>query len=232
MAKGTYQTYTEETSIEDYRADFIHRGAICGALTKRHAALGSVGEEADTIVAQIDTRRAELQKAEDDQIRARAIEDASKLDVVELYTELRRTLFAKKLDVTTLLPDSPSTLGRLGAKSFRARADQAVANLEKLPDTDPVKAALLPTLKQELTAFYAADEAEDATRASLQAGKVGLTLYKAELSQAREAQLGAVLKALGDAEKIPLFTLPWRKSSKAKPEEPTPPPADPTPKPA
>lgn len=222
MAKGTYQTYTEETSIEDYRADFIHRGAICAALAKRHPDLAAVGHEADDIVTQIDTRRAELQQAEDDQIRARAIEDAGKIDVVEIYTELRRTLFARRRDVSTLLPDAPSLLGRLGAKNFRARVDQAVANLQKLPDTDAVKTALLPTLEQEFAGFTKADDAEDVTRASLQSGKMALTLYKTELSQAREAQLGAVLKILGDSEKIPLFTLPWRKAAKAKQDDPAP----------
>jgi hypothetical protein len=84
-----------------------------------------------------------LHDAEDDQIRARAVEDAEKFDVVEVYTELRRTLFAKKVDVQTLLPDAPSVLGHLAAKKFRVRADQALENLKTLPDTDPVKKAFL-----------------------------------------------------------------------------------------
>lgn len=234
MAKGTYQTYTVETSIEDYRADCIHRGAMAGALSKRYPDLAAIGQEADAILAQIDTRRGELQQAEDDQVRSRAIEDAEKFDVVEAYTELRRTLFAKKYDIATLLPDAPSILGRLGAKNFGARVDQAVANLKKLPATDPVKLALLPGLELELGEFHAADVAEDATREGLSSSKMALTLYKTELSQAREAQLGAVLKIVGDSEKMALFTLPWRKAAKpkAKEDEPTDPPVAPITPPA
>ncbi|MEO7329027.1 MAG: hypothetical protein ABI193_10640 [Minicystis sp.] len=216
MAKGTYQTYTAETTIEDYRADFIHRGAMASALSKRYPDLGLISTEASTILAQIDTRRDELQQAEDDQIRSRAIEDAEKFDVVEVYTELRRTMFAKKYDIATLLPDSPSILGRLGAKSFGARLDQAVANLKALPAQDPMKLVLLPALKQELDEFHQADIAEDKTREGLNSNKMALTLYKTELSQAREAHLGAILKIIGDSEKMALFTLPWRKASKAK----------------
>lgn len=231
MAKGTYQTYTDETSIEDYRADYIHRGAMCAALSKRYPALAAIGTDADQILTQIDSRRIALQEAEDDQIRARAVEDAEKFDVVEVYTELRRTLFAKKVDVQTLLPDAPSVLGRLAAKKFRARADQALENLKTLPDTDPVKTAFLAVFTQELTEFHAADDAEDKTREGLASESVALTLYKTELSQAREAQLGAVLKVVGDSEKMAMFTLPWRSNRKketppaATPATPATPPA-------
>src|SRR5262249_27155371 len=124
MPKTTYQTYTTETPIETYRADAIRRSAMCGAIAARYPALGDVGKEAAEILAQIDTRCTDLQQAEDDQVRARAIEDAAKLDVVDVYTEIRRTMAVKNQDVMTLLPDAPSTLGRLGAKNFGGRANQ------------------------------------------------------------------------------------------------------------
>lgn len=222
MAKGTYQTYTNETSIGDYRADNIHRGAMCAALAKRFPALGPIGTEANGIVAQIDSRIGAMQQAEDDLIRARAIEDAEKLDVSDMYTEIRRTLFAKNYDVSTLLPDAPSTLGRLGVKNFGARVDQAVANLKSLPDSDPMKTALLPVLETELAEFHAADVAEDKNRTSFSGAKVAMTLYKTELSQTREVQLGAILNVLGDSEKMAMFTLPWRKTAKSKDDEPAP----------
>lgn len=229
MAKTTYQTYTEETPIETYRADLIHRGAMCAALAKRYPGLDAVATEANGILAQLDTRRTELQQAEDDQIRARAIESAEKLDVVDVYTELRRTMFAKKYDVQTLLPDAPSTLGRLGAKNFGERADQAVANLQKLPDADPLKATFLPQLQQELAEFHKADLAEDATRASLRSGRVALVLYKTELSQSRETEIGTIQKILGDREKVVQFTLPWRKNKASEDDAaPAPPPTTPT----
>ncbi len=219
MAKTTYQGFTQETPIDIYRTDFMRRGAMCTGLVKRHPELAAIGMEADSIVAQIDARRAGLQQAEDDQVRARALEDAEKLDVVEVYTELRRTLFAKKVDVMTLLPDAPSTLGRLGAKEFGVRADKAIANLKQLPDTDPQKQAFLPMLEKEVAEFKSADVAEDGTRSALQAGRMALVLYKTELSLAREAQLGEIQKVMRDRKKAVLFTVPWRKASKPGGEE-------------
>jgi hypothetical protein len=72
-----------------------------------------------------------------------------------------------RYDIATLLPDAPSRLGRLGAKSFGARVDQAVANLQKLSAADPVKMALLPALEKEVAELHQADLAEDATREDL-----------------------------------------------------------------
>jgi hypothetical protein len=192
---------------------------MCAALAKRYPDLAPVGKMADDIVLQIDTRRAALQQAEDDQLRVRAIEDAEKLDVVDVYTELRRTLTAKNHDVATLLPDAPSVLGRMNAKTFGERADQAVANLQSLPAGDPLKTTLLPKLQQELDEFHKADLAEDVARNALQSGKVALVLYKTELSQAREAELGAIQNVLKDREKTAQFTIPWRKTSKGSAEE-------------
>ncbi len=82
-----------------------------------------------------------------------------------------------------------------------------------------MKIALLPGLERELAEFHQADVAEDKTRESLNSSKMAQTLYKTELSQAREAQRGAVLKIVGDSEKMALFTLPWRKSAKPKAKE-------------
>jgi hypothetical protein len=215
MAKTQYQTYSEETPIDTYREDFIRRGALCGALAKRYPALAAIGTEADDILAQIDSRRGALQRAEDDQIRARAIEDAEKIDVIDTYTELRGTMAGKKYDVLTLLPDAPSTLGRLGAKNFGERADRAMANLKALPEGDAMKTTLLPKLERELAEFHEADVAEDTARANLKSGRMALLLYKTELSQAREAQLGAIQSILRDREKTVQFTIPWRKASRA-----------------
>lgn len=215
MAPNTYQSYTEKTPIYAYRADFVWRGAMCIALGTRHPGLVSIGNDANAIVAQIDARLAALQAAEDDQLRARAIENAEKLDVVDVYTELRRTMSAKNYDVAKILPDAPSILRRISADSFAARADAAVSNLEALPENDPLRVAFLANLKKELAEFHEADKAEDKTRATLRSGNVALTLCKAELAQAREAQLGAILTELKDREKSSAFTLPWRKYSRA-----------------
>ncbi len=218
MAKNTYQTYTEETPIPLYRGDFVYRGAMCIALEERHPGLGSIGADANAIVTQIDGRLAALQDAEDDQLRARAVEDAEKLDVVDVYTELRRTMSAKKYDVAAILPDAPSILHRLSADKFAARAEAAVSNLKALAENDPIRVAFLATLEKELAEFHTADKAEDHTRAALRSGSVALTLYKAELAQAREAQLGSILSTLKDREKTAGFTLPWRKASRTSGE--------------
>lgn len=214
MANNTYQTFTEETPIDIYRSDALRRSALCGALASRYPALADVGAEAKNTVSQIDARRAALRSAEDDQICARAIEDAQKLDVLDMYTELRRTMSAKNYDVLTLLPDAPSSLRRAGVATFTERANLAVANLKALPDGNPLKTGFLAPLEQELAEFQQADKAEDATRAALQSGRMALTLYKSELSQAREAELGKIQSILGDREKTALFTVPWRKPSR------------------
>lgn len=215
MSKNTYQTYTEDTPLHTYRADFLHRGAICAALASRYTDLRNIGTDANDIVAQIDARLNALQNAEDDQVRARALEDAEKMDVVDIYTELRRTMFAKSYDVATILPEAPSNLRRMSANRFADRADVAVANLKSLPEDDPVRTAFLAKLERELAEFNAADRAEDATRTNLKSSSVALTLYKSELAQAREAQLGAILTVLKDREKVAMCTLPWRKYSRA-----------------
>jgi hypothetical protein len=73
----------------------------------------------------------------------------------------------------------------------------------------------LPTLETELAQFVAADKAEDTTRAALKTTRMALTLYKSELAQAREVQLGTILTLLKDREKVAMFTVPWRKPSRA-----------------
>jgi hypothetical protein len=219
MAKNTYQTYTEETPIMGYRADFIRRSAMCAALVQSYPDLGPVAAEANTILGQIDARRADLQQAEDDQVRARAIEDVEKLVLLEVYTEARRTMAVKSNNVLKVLPDAPSTLERLGAKKFDERMKVAIANLKKLPDGDPIKAAFLAKLEKEAGDFATADTAEDTTRNALHGERVALLLYKSELSQVREMQLGTIQKVFGDREKSAQFTLPWRKSGKGEGDE-------------
>lgn len=218
MSKNHYQTYTADVHIGTFRTDFVHRGAICGALAPRYPDLAGIATECEAIVKQIDTRMAGLQDAEDNQIRARAIEDAEKIDAVDVYTELRRTMAAKNYDVATILPDAPSALRRLNTEKFTDRAMAAVANLKSLSETDPMRVAFLANLEKELTEFQNADKAEDAATLAIKSGRVALTLYKAELAEARNAQLGTAQAVLKHREKVAMLTLPLRKSSPA-PEE-------------
>lgn len=231
MAKNTYHTFTEDTPIDTYRSDFLRRSAMCTALVKRYPAFAGIASQAGATVAQIDTRQSELRAVEDDLIRARALEDVEKLDVIDMYTELRRTMTAKSYDVLTLLPDSPSSLRRIGTATFSERVQLAIASLKELSDDDEIKKAFLASLEKELADFQTADKAEDTTRAAVQGKRVALTLYKAELAQAREAELGTIQNVLRDRDKTSLFTVPWRKSRRlgepdAEPEQTagTPPP--------
>lgn len=213
MSKNSYQTYTKDVLMTTYRTDFVHRGAICGALAPRYPDLAAIATECEAIVKQIDTRLAGLQDAEDNQIRARAIEDAEKIDAVDVYTELRRTMAAKNYDVATILPDAPSALRRLNTERFTDRAQAAVANLKTLAETDPVRVAFLSNLEKEFAEFQSADKVEDAAALAIKSSRVALTLYKSELAEARNAQLGAAQAVLKDREKVAMLTLPWRKPS-------------------
>lgn len=220
MGKTTYQGYTEDTPIGIFRGDLVRRGAMCTAMSTRYPELAAVATDAKTLVTEIDARRDALQDAEDAQLIANAIEDAEKLDVLEVYTEMRRTMFAKTGDVATILPDAPSTLSRLGIDNFSKRIDLAIANLKALPANDSIRVAFLATLEKEVLEFNAADKAEDQSREALKTNRMALTLYKAELAQAREAQLGTILTILKDREKVAMFTIPWRKSSRSdEPDE-------------
>ena len=97
-------------------------------------------------------------------------------------------------------------LGRLNAKTFRERTDQAVANLKTLADDDPLKTAMLPVLEKELAEFKQADVAEDITRANFKSGRMALVLYKAELSQDR----GRPCNGLQSPPRIPSWPLTRR----------------------
>lgn len=189
---------------------------MCQALAPRYPGLAAIGAEAKAQVALIDSRLMALRQLEDDQINAKAIEDAEKIDVVDSYTELRRTLAVKEPDVIKILPDAPSALRERGPVTFIQRLESGIANLKALADADPVKALFLPQLEQELLEFGQADKAEDAARSLLRTGKTALLLFKAELSAIREAELGLIQSILRDKEKTALFTIPWRKYAKGE----------------
>ena len=115
-------------------------------------------------------------------------------------------------------------MARLGIDNFSKRIELAVANLKALPANDSVRLAFLATLEKEATEFNAADKAEDQTRDALKTNRMALTLYKSQLAQAREVQLGTILTVLKDREKVALFTIPWRKWSRSdEPDEVKPP---------
>lgn len=203
----------------------MRRSAMCAALATRYPNLAAIATEAKTIASSIDARLAALQSAEDDELIANALEDAEKIDVVDVYTEMRRTMFAKNIDVTTILPDAPSSLARLGVDGFTKRTEAAIAALKALPTTDPIRLEFLENLEKELGEFKSADESEDATRNALKTIRLALTLYKSELAQTREVQMGTLLTILKDRQKVALFTLPWRKATRSQDEEPS---AEPT----
>jgi hypothetical protein len=230
MGKSSYQSYTPETPIEIFRSDFIHRQAICVALAASYPALTPVGAECGTIVAAIDARDADIQAVLDEAVRAKAVEDAGKLDVVDVYTELRGMMTVQQRDqLFAFLPDPPSALGRLGTKKFADRVALAVTNLQRLPESDPLRRDYLSRLQAEVEEFRRADEAEDAVRLRVRSARLGLLVYKSELARARDAQLGTIQTILGDRAKAAAFTIPWRRN--AQEDDATEPPAGGTPAP-
>lgn len=243
MGKTTYQTYTQDAPLDTFRSDFIHRDAMCQAFAKQFPGLAAIGQECAALVTAMDARAVELRAAQDAVTRARALEQAVKLAVVGVYAKAR-TVFGleDKGAAALILPDSPSTLRKRNVVDFNIRVKSTIESLEDLPEDHPVRVAYLDPLKAEFAEFSAVDVAEDETRARLARIKVSLTLYRAELAQERDGQLGRVQGIIKDRVVTSAFTLPWRKRSKAaeeadvvetdeadEPDEPeTPPVAEPT----
>ncbi len=215
MAKTTYQTYTSETPIDFFRKDFIRRGAMCQALVSRFSGLEPVANESVQIVATIDERGTEIRAVEDDLVRARALEDVEKMDVVDAYTALRLMMTAYDRDrVRDFLPDAPSSLKQLGPKNLSDRVKAQIENLRILPEDSPLRTEFLPPLEREVGELETADRAEDDVRARVSALGLGLTVYKSELAQTRESQIGTIQSVLSDRAKAAQFTLPWRRSKR------------------
>ncbi|MCU0693900.1 MAG: hypothetical protein MUF54_21130 [Polyangiaceae bacterium] len=224
------QAYTPDTPIEAYRREYLHRHAMCQALVTKYADFGPIAAEAGAVVTAIDGRLADLQRAEDAHVRARALEVAAKLDVVEVY-ELVRAQFAvyHKGTLFAFLPASPSSLARAGVKAAEQRVSEAIANLRSLPEQDEVRKDFLPRLEQEQADLRAADLAEDDVRRAVRTVALGLTTYKSELAGLRDRQLGQVQVIMKDRAKTEMFTLPWRKRSTNEEPEPVEPADGPTP---
>jgi len=222
MSRNTYQSYTPDTPLDTMRADFIRRAAMCTALTGRYPALAEVAGQAAEIAGEIDAHAADLRAVEDDAVRAKALEDAEKIDVIDVYGTLRTMLGLQDRDhLFAFLPDPPSVLGRMPSRKFSERLTQALANLEQLPAESTLRGDFVPRLREEMAGFRRADEAEDDVRRRLRSTRLGMVVYKSELARARDAQLGVVQTATRDRAKTVLFTLPWRKSSAAvEPAEP------------
>lgn len=218
MPKNQYQTFTAETPLAVFREDFLRRAAMCAALSIRYPELGLIATDCEACVVEIDARMILIQQAQDAQVRAKAAEDVEKMELVDAYTEARRTMSAKNYEVITILPDMPSVLARKRTEVLSERVDVAIARLNALPDGDLIRTAFVPIIEKEFDDFKKADKAEDQTSAALEAMRLSVTLYKTGLSQRREAQLGQLLAALRDKEKVAQLTIPWRKTSRGKAE--------------
>ena len=217
------QSYTAATSIDDYRKDFIYRGAVCEAAGRKHAELAPVAADCLAAVGLIDSRKAQLQQLEDDLTRARALEAAEKLDAIEAYEMVRKQVAAyEKHRVLEILPISPSAAAKMALEKFDFRVSQAISNVKSLPEDHPVRRDFLPTLEREFAEFQEADRGEDEVRRNLATAKLALTTFKAELAQRRDQELGQIQTVYRDRGKLEFFTLPWRP---AKKPEPTPTPA-------
>jgi hypothetical protein len=217
------QSYTVETPMDDFRKDFLYRGAVCQAAGRKRPDLVPLADECRATVANIDSRKTQLQQIEDDMVFARAVESAEKLEAVEAYDMVRKQLAAyDKGRVLELMPVPPSIAAKLALEKFDYRVSQAIAAIKTLPETHPVRRDFLPPLEREFAEFQEADVGEDEVRRALTTMKLTMTTFKAELAQLRDKQLGRIQTLYGDRGKVEFFTLPWRSTSVVKSDEPTP----------
>lgn len=190
---------------------------MCGALVEDYPALAPVATEAREMVVAIDSRGTVLRQAEDEQTVAKAVEDVKKLVVIKKYSDLRLLLTIHEKDrVPDFLPDAPSSLKKLGPKNLTDRVQKSLDNLRVLPADHPVRVEYEPVLTENLAAFKTADLAEDRERAEVATLNLGLSVYKSELSQVRDVQLGTIQTVLGDRTQAVEFTIPWRDTSSKK----------------
>jgi hypothetical protein len=170
---------------------------------------------------EVPSRASQLRQLDDDLVRARAIETAEKLDVVEAYDMLRKQLAAyEPKRVIEFMPVPPSTAVKLALEKFDFRVSQAISDLKGLPEDHPVRRNFLPALEREFAEFQTADTAEDVVRRNLATARLALTTLKVELAQARDRELGQIQIIFGDRSKLEFFTLPWRTFAPAKKEDP------------
>ena len=217
------QSYTAETPADDYRKDFLYRGAVCRAAGRKRPELVPIADECRATVGNIDSRKTQLQQIEDDLVLARAVESAEKLEAIEAYDMVRKQLAAyDKGRVLELMPVPPSTAAKLALEKFDYRVSQAISNIKTLPETHPVRRDFLPALEREFAEFQEADVGEDEVRRALTTMKISLTTFKAELAQLRDKELGQIQVLYGDRGKVEFFTLPWRSNSAVKKDEPEP----------
>jgi len=83
-----------------------------------------------------------------------------------------------------------------------------------------MRVAFLSGLEKEFAEYQSANKAEDTTRDLLKTTRLALTLLKSEWVQTREMQLGTLLTIFKDRQKVALFTLAWRKTSRTADDEP------------
>jgi hypothetical protein len=142
-------------------------------------------------------------------VRARAIETAEKLDVIEAHDILRKQLAAyEPKRVIEFMPVPPSTAAKLALEKFDGRVSQAISDVKGLPETHPVRRDFLPALEREFAEFQTADTAADVVRRNLATARIALTTLKVELAQTRDRELGRIQIIFGDRLKVDFFTLP------------------------
>jgi hypothetical protein len=205
------QTYTEQTPIDAYRDDALHRASMCEALGRKKPELVPVSDAATAVVTAVDGKIVGLRQAMDALVRSKALETAEKLDMIEAYEMTRKILSAYEGNrLMTYMPEPPSRLTRSGNTTLNEWVSTSITSLKTLPEDSPVRRDFLPTLEREFAEYKDADQAEDTVRLTLSGVKLALNTYKAELSQAREEQLALILAVYKDRSKLELFTLPWR----------------------
>ena len=200
------QTYTSRVSLERYRADALHREAMCRALAADDPRYMTVAESAAASVHQIDARAMELRQASDELVRHRAVERASKLRAITEYAKARRALAVDAERLTeVLLPTPPAALKKVGISRAIEIVAQAAANLHRPECPASVREGHLPVVNAHIEKMRVADREEDEVRTGYYALRAALALFKAELETARVkdyATLVGLVQSRPDAEEF------------------------------
>jgi hypothetical protein len=208
------QIYTSKVSLQRFRADALHREAMCRALEEDSPGFHNVAETASLSLQRIDARTLEVRQASDTLVRYRAIERASKLRAAVAYAKTRRDLAAEAARLAeVLLPTPPSVLKKVGIGRVAEIVTLAAKNLERPECPSEVREEHLPLIKAELEKLRAADRAEDDVRASFAALRAAVVLFKAELEIARVKEFAALVQLVGSRADADEFFLPARARS-------------------
>lgn len=192
------ESFGPNTSLDLFRRDARHRRAMCLPLGEDDDRFDPIAEAAGSSLALIDAKRAELERAEDLLLEARAVEKAMRLRSALTYGDIRRRLAVEAADAyRTILPVAPSSVGSAGIKRAISILERSVTGLSREETPEVIRTEHLPKLQRELERLRTADRAEDEVAASLAALRAAVALFKIEREKERQHQYADLVKIVG-----------------------------------